>query len=59
MRARATSITHKKDRETRAMLVLDVVEKALKDSGKIHEKLKVTNDLLIQVADDVLSSPKK
>ena len=59
MRARNTGNTLKKDRETRAMLVLDVVEKALKDSGEIHEKLKVTNDLLIQVADDVLSSPKK
>jgi hypothetical protein len=49
----------KKDRETRALLVLDVVEKALKASGEIHERLKVTNDLLIATADDVLLSPSK
>jgi Flp pilus assembly protein TadD len=56
MRAREM---RKKDRETRALLVLDVVEKALKASGETHEKLKVTNDLLIQVADDVLKAPSK
>jgi len=56
MRAREIK---KKDRETRALLVLDVVEKSLKASGEIHERLKVTNDLLIKVADDVLSSPTR
>lgn len=56
MRAREM---RKNDRETRALLVLDVVEKALKASGETHEKLKVTNDLLIQVAEDVLEAPSK
>jgi hypothetical protein len=49
----------KRDRETRALLVLDVVKKALQASGEIHEKLKVTNDLLIETAGDVLDADTK
>lgn len=52
MRAREI---RKKDRETRALLVLDVIERNLKASGRIHENLKVANDLMIQTADDVLA----
>ncbi len=56
MRAREVK---KRDRESRALLVLNIVEKALKASGEIHARLKVTNDILIATADDVLSAPSK
>ena len=42
------------DKETRATLVLDVIEKSLEASASAHEKLKVTQDLMINVAKDVL-----
>ena len=49
----------KKDKGTRATLVLEVIEKNLEASGRIHENLKVANDLMIETAKDVLNAPSK
>ena len=44
----------RRDKETRALLVLDVVKKGLKHSAVEHEKLKAQTDLMISVTEDVL-----
>jgi len=46
----------RRDKETRALLVLDVVKKGLKHSAVEHAKLKTQEDLMISVADDVLKA---
>jgi hypothetical protein len=46
-------------RERRAELVLGVLDKGLKKSAAMHAEMKVQDDLMIQVADDVLADAAK
>ena len=46
----------KKDRETRAILVLGVIAKNLEADAAAHAELKARNDLMIQTTKDVLEA---